>query len=123
MYPQIIPRIKVSETINNPFEPGSVYGFKSRNEVLGRAAALLKDTAIRNEKVHVPGLVAEYIKEEQGELLVLNDGVVMCMDGTDFLSEKALNTFKENGRSETMHSVPVDSDCFVHWAESAVVIQ
>lgn len=128
MYPNITPKLRLEETISNPFDPAEILAFTGRNKILGDSAVIVKDTAlVWNERdncpsVQIPRDTADLIGDETAEFIVLLEDRVLAMTATDFDSEHLLPTVHREGETVKMAEVSLSNGKFREFARSEVEV-
>lgn len=123
MYPKITPELKVKSTISHPLEKERVIGFNARNAKLGRRAVIIKQEAIKDDKVLVPTRWSTDLINGDGELVALHDDTVLAMEGGDFQHVCRLHSIGGGVMKLTMNYVPVNSPPFRVFDRSEVSIE
>jgi len=126
MYPHIVPKLRVEETISNPFDPAEVLAFVGRNKVLGNSAVIVKDTALAEDDngptVQIPRVTADLIGEESAEFIVLLEDRVLAMTAIDFASEHRLPTVHRGDKTVEMADVSLSNEKFREFPRSEVEV-
>jgi len=122
MYANITPELKVKSTISHPLEKEKVIGFNARNRKPGREAVIIKEDAIRDERVLVPTKWSTDLINGDGELIALHGEKVLAMTGEDFQHVCRLHSMGGGVMKLTMNCVPVDSPPFRVFDRSDVSI-
>jgi len=122
MYPDITPELKVKSTISHPLEKERVIGFNARNSKLGRKAVIIKEEAIKDDKVLVPTNWSTGLINGDGELVALDGGRALAMKGEDFQHVCRLHSIGGGTMKLTLNYVPVDSPPFRVFDRSDVSI-
>ena len=126
MYPNITPKLRLEETISNPFDPAEILAFTGRNKMLGDSAVIVKDTAIVEDDngptVQIPRETADLIGDETAEFIVLLEDRVLAMTATDFASEHRLPTVHREGETVKMADVSLINGKFREFARSEVEV-
>lgn len=126
MYPEIAPKLRIEETISNPFDPAEILGFTGRNKMLGGNAVIVKEPALAEDDngltVEVPRETADYISEDTAELIVLLEDRVLAMTATDFDSEHRLPTVTRGDKTVEMADVSLTNEMFREFSRAEVEV-
>jgi len=126
MYPNIAPKLRLEETISNPFDPAEVLAFTGRNKMMGNSAVVVKDTALAEDDngptVQIPRETADLIGEENAEFVVLLEDWVLAMTASDFASEHRLPTVHRGGETAEMADVSLSNEKFRKFPRNEVEV-
>lgn len=126
MYPDISPTLKLEETVSNPVDPIETIGFTGRNKMLGRAALVMKDTAItekdRELVVRIPEGRLDTLTEMEGEVVVLFRDRVLTMEVEDYTTEGHSSMVKGGGRTAEMVELDVTDKKWKQWSKGQVEV-
>ena len=127
MYPDITPRLRLEETISNPFDPAEVLAFTGRNKALGDSAVIVKETALAESDdcrvVEIPKETADRISNETAEFIVLLEDRVLAMTATDFVSEHRHLPILHQGGAVRMAYVNLSNEKFRTFPQSEVEVE
>jgi len=125
-YPDITPRLRLEETISNPFYPAEILGFTGRNKMLGGSAVVVKEPALAEDDngptAQIPRETADLIADETAEFIVLLSDTVLAMTATDFAEEHRLPTVHRGGETVEMADVSLSNEMFRQFPRSAVEV-
>jgi hypothetical protein len=119
---EIVPKVKVKATINNPLSPEEVMGFFGRNKTLGRDAVVMKAEAVIENRVYIPTGASDGLLAGENELIVILEDRVLAMGPDEFIEEYQLNTLHDDGKKVTMNFVSADSSAFSSWDRDDVEV-
>jgi hypothetical protein len=125
-YPDIAPKLRVEETISNPFDPAEILGFTGRNKMLGDSAVIVKEAALAEDDngpvVQIPRETADLIADETAEFVVLLEDTVLAMTSTDFATEHRLPSVHRGGKTVEMADVSLSNEMFRQFPRGAVEV-
>lgn len=125
-YPDITPKLRLEETISNPFDPAEILGFRGRNKMLGNSAVVVKEAALAEDDngpvVQIPRETADLIAEDIAEFVVLLEDTVLAMTASDFDAEHRLPTVNRGGKTVEMADVSLSNEAFREFPRSSVEV-